>query len=90
VEHRVSAVFSALAFCLVGHVAQAWRTLRADLAENITGPPSFTWPFLTDPMSPASKCEHRANPVLQKNATPNHSKDNSIGTPSLIRAARPL
>jgi SRSO17 transposase len=33
---------------------------------------------------------HRANPVLQKNATPNHGKNKSIATPSLIRVARPL
>jgi hypothetical protein len=42
-------------------------------------------------MPPASKCEHRVNPVLQKKtATPNHGKNESITTPSLIRAARPL
>jgi len=33
---------------------------------------------------------HRANPVLQENETPNHGKNKSIATPSLIRAARPL
>jgi hypothetical protein len=33
---------------------------------------------------------HRANPVLQKNATPNHGKNKSIATPSSPRITRPL
>jgi len=33
---------------------------------------------------------HRANPVLQRNATPNHGKNKSIFTTLLIRVARPL
>jgi hypothetical protein len=52
----------------VGHVAWArWRTLRAELAKNAAGPLSFTGPLFDRPVPPTSKCEHRANPVLQKN-----------------------
>jgi hypothetical protein len=46
-------VFGAVAFCLVGRVAQArWRTLRADLAEILRVPNRSPGPFLTDPMPP--------------------------------------
>jgi hypothetical protein len=41
-------------------------------------------------LSKEPAAEEGANPVLQKNATPNHGKNKSIATPSLIRAARPL
>jgi len=84
-------MFGALAFCLVGRVAQArWRTLRADLAENITGPNRSPGPFLTDPMPPGFEMRASRQSGSAKNATPNHGKNKSIAAPSLIRVARPL
>ena len=51
-------------------VGARWRGPR----RNIAGPLSFTGPLFDRPLPPASKCEHRADPVLQKTATPNHGK----------------